>query len=104
MKNEIHALLVEMMAGDEHFVMATLVRNSCLVSSMIFNCEAWYGLTLKQVKILEESSWLPFKNTHTFDVHRAWVASHKVYHPIKETKLSQIYFRSKGNTFSKASF
>ena len=42
-----------MMAGNEHFEMATLLRNSCLVSSMIFNCEAWYGLTLKQVKILE---------------------------------------------------
>ena len=36
LKNEIYALLVEMMAGDEHFVMATLLRNSCLVSSMIF--------------------------------------------------------------------
>jgi hypothetical protein len=53
LKNKIYALLVEMMAGDEHFLMATLLRNSCLVSSMIFNCEAWYGLTLKQVKILE---------------------------------------------------
>jgi hypothetical protein len=53
LKNEINALLVEMMAGDEHFEMATLLRNSCLVSSMLFNCEAWYGLTLKQVKLLE---------------------------------------------------
>ena len=53
LKNEIHAPLMEMMAGDGHFVMATLLRNSCLVSSMIFNCESWYGLTLKQVKILE---------------------------------------------------
>ena len=50
---EIHALLVEMMAGDEHFKMGTLLRNSCLVSSMIFNCEAWYGLTLNQIKLLE---------------------------------------------------
>ena len=51
---EINALLVEMMAGDEHFEMGTLLRNSCLVSSMMFNCEAWYGLTLKQIKLLEK--------------------------------------------------
>ena len=51
---EINALLVEMMAGDEHFEMGTLLRNSCLVSSMIFNCEALYGLTLKQIKLLEK--------------------------------------------------
>ena len=51
--NEISALLVEIMAGSEHFELATLLRNSCLVSSMIFNCEAWYKLTLKQIKLLE---------------------------------------------------
>ena len=52
--NDITALLVEMMAGAEHFEMATLLRNSCLVSSMLFNCEAWYGLTIKQTKVLEK--------------------------------------------------
>ena len=43
-----------MMAGNEHFEMSTLLRNSCLVSSLVFNCEAWYGLSLKQVKVLEK--------------------------------------------------
>ena len=52
--NEINALLVEIMAGSEHFEIATLLRNSCIVSSMIFNCEAWYKLTLKHVKLLEK--------------------------------------------------
>ena len=52
--NDIHALLVEIMAGAAHFEMATLLRNSCLVSSMLFNCEAWYGLTIKQTKVLEK--------------------------------------------------
>ena len=42
------------MAGSDHFEMSTLLRNSCLVSSMIFNCEAWYGVTLKQIKLLEK--------------------------------------------------
>ena len=45
--NDITALLVEMVAGAENYEMATLLRNSCLVSSMLFNCEAWYGLTTK---------------------------------------------------------
>ena len=43
-----------MMAGNEHIEMSTLLRNSCLVSSLVFNCEAWYGLSLKQVKVLEK--------------------------------------------------
>ena len=47
-------ILVEFMAGKEHFELATILRNSCLVSSLVFNCEAWYGLTLKQVKVLEK--------------------------------------------------
>ena len=52
--NDIIVLLVEIMAGNENFEMATLLRNSCLVSSMVFNCEAWYRLTIKQIKILEK--------------------------------------------------
>ena len=52
--NEISALLVEIMKGSKHFELATVeIRNSCLVISMIFNCEAWYKLTLKQIKLLE---------------------------------------------------
>ena len=52
--NDINALLVEIMAGKEHFELATILRNSCLVRSLIFNCEAWYRLTLKQIKLLEK--------------------------------------------------
>ena len=51
---DINALLVEIMAGRQHFELATLLRSSCLVSSLIFNCEAWYALTLKQIKVLEK--------------------------------------------------
>ena len=82
LKNEIYALLVEMMAGDGHFVMATLLRNSCLVSSMIFNCESWYGLTLKQVKILEREDENPMRKvlgcpsktpTHSMCLELGWL-------------------------------
>ena len=52
--NDINALLVEMMAGNDNFELATLLRNSCLVSSLLFYCEAWYGLTLKHIKVLEK--------------------------------------------------
>ena len=44
---EISAMLVEAMLGKDHFEIAMLVRNAILVSSHIFNCEAWYGLTKK---------------------------------------------------------
>ena len=52
--NEINALLVEIMAGSEHFELATLLRHSCLVSSVIFlYFEAWYKLKPKKNKLLE---------------------------------------------------
>ena len=52
--NDKNVILVEIMAGKEHFELATILRNSCLVRSLIFNCEAWYRLTLKQIKLLEK--------------------------------------------------
>ena len=51
---EISAMLVEAMLGKEHFEIAMLVRNAILVSSLIFNCEAWYGLNKKEVDTLEK--------------------------------------------------
>ena len=51
---EINAMLVELMLGGHHFEVAMLVRNSCLISSLLVNCEAWYGLTKKDEKTLEK--------------------------------------------------
>ena len=51
---EISTMLVEAMLGKEHVETAMLVRNAILVSSLIFNCEAWYGLTKKEVEVLEK--------------------------------------------------
>ena len=105
--NDIIVLLVEIMAGNENFEMATLLRNSCLVSSMVFNCEAWYRLTIKQIKILEKVDEktdekgvrLPFKNTHSSYVTRAWMASIKIHNSIKATKLFEVYFGPKRKVF-----
>ena len=54
--NGQNTLLVEIMAGKEYFIIGILLRNSCLVSSMVFNCEAWYGLSIKQIKLLEKEA------------------------------------------------
>ena len=43
------ALLVEIMAGKENIEIAKLLIKSCLVSSMVFNCGAWYRLTQKKL-------------------------------------------------------
>jgi hypothetical protein len=51
---EISAMLVEAMLGREHFEIAMIVRNAILISSLIFNCETWYGLTKKQIEMLEK--------------------------------------------------
>ena len=63
--NEISALLVEIMAGKEHFELSTFLRNSCLVSSLLFNCESWYDIKKKQIKCrekLDERLMLKFLN------------------------------------------
>ena len=50
---EKSAMLVEAILGREHFEIAMIVRNAILINSLIFNCEAWYGLTKKQIEMLE---------------------------------------------------
>ena len=52
--NEISAMLVEAMLGKDHFEIAMLTRNAMLVSSLIFNCETWYGLKKKEIEALEK--------------------------------------------------
>ena len=42
------------MPGKDLFEVATLLRNTILVSSLLFNSEAWYGLTNKEIKLLGE--------------------------------------------------
>ena len=51
---EISAMLVDAMLGREHFEIAMIVRNTILISSLDFNCETWYGLTKKQIEMLEK--------------------------------------------------
>ena len=50
--NELGALLVELCLGQEHFETAILLRNTALISSLIFNSEAWYDLTKNHINEL----------------------------------------------------
>ena len=38
--------------GKQYFEVGILLRNSLLVSSMLFNCEAWYNLTSAELALL----------------------------------------------------
>ena len=49
--NELSAILVELCLGQKHFETAIL-RNTILISSLIFNSEAWYGLTKNHINEL----------------------------------------------------
>ena len=51
---ELSVMIVEMMLGDHHFETALMFRNAILVNSLIYNSEAWYNLTDKEVIILEQ--------------------------------------------------
>ena len=39
--------------GKFYFEAAIILRNSLLVSSMLFNCEAWYNITNSEMELLE---------------------------------------------------
>ena len=43
-----------MMPGQDNFEIATLLKNTILVSSLLFNSEKWLGLTNKEPKLLEK--------------------------------------------------
>ena len=46
-------MLEEIPFGPNYFEMAKLFRNSLFLSSILLNCEAWYGLTMKDIEIFE---------------------------------------------------
>ena len=50
---ELNSMLTEMMLGRQNFKIGVLLRSAMLVSSLLFNCEAWYGITKKEVNLLE---------------------------------------------------
>ena len=50
---QILSILEENFYGKHHFKVAKMLRNSLLVNSMVFNSEAWYNLTQKNIKDLE---------------------------------------------------
>ena len=51
--NEIHAIIAEIMLGKDHFEVSILLRNTMLISSLLFNSEAWYNLSKKEISLLE---------------------------------------------------
>ena len=51
--NEIHAIIAEMMLGKDHFEVSILLRNTMFISSLLFNSEAWYNLSKKEITLLE---------------------------------------------------
>ena len=51
--NKILTMLDGIPFGKHYFKVGVLLRDSLLVSSMLFNCEAWYNLTSAELDLLE---------------------------------------------------
>ena len=51
--NKIFTMLDGFHFGKQYFEVGVLLRNSLLVSSMLFNSEAWYNLTETELNLLE---------------------------------------------------
>ena len=50
--NKILTMLDGIPFGKHYFKVGVLLRDSLLVSSMLFNCEAWYNLTSAELDML----------------------------------------------------
>ena len=51
--NEIMSILQEIYFGKFYFEAAVILRNSLLISRLLFNSEAWYNVTDVEMKMLE---------------------------------------------------
>ena len=51
--NKIITMLDGIPFGKHYFEVGMILRDSLLVSSMLFNCEAWYNLTSSELDLLE---------------------------------------------------
>ena len=51
--NKIITMLEGIPFGKQYFKIGTILRDSLLVSSMLFNSEAWYNVTNKELDLLE---------------------------------------------------
>ena len=51
--SRIMTLLEGIQFGRHYFEVAMILRDSLLVSNMLFNTEAWYNITLKELQLLE---------------------------------------------------
>ena len=52
--SQIIALLNDISLGSHYFKIAKALRESILINGILFNSEAWYNLTEKNIKKLEE--------------------------------------------------
>ena len=55
---QILSILDEICVGPFFFEIAMVLRNSLLVSSLLTNSEAWYGLTKQEIDTLESADLL----------------------------------------------
>ena len=51
--NNIMTILEGIPLGKQYFRIGMILRDSLLVSSMLFNSETWYNLTSKELELLE---------------------------------------------------
>ena len=61
-KNKILQMLETMQGGKYHFVIAKILRNSYLLSSILTSSEVWYGVTQNEIDKLEQVDEMLLRN------------------------------------------
>ena len=54
LQNKVIQMLETMPGGKFHFVIAKILRNSLVISSILSSSEVWYGVTTEELRQLEE--------------------------------------------------
>ena len=58
---QIFTMLGQVSLGHYHFEIALVLRDSMLVSKLVFNSEVWYNITIKQILKLEQIDEMFFR-------------------------------------------
>ena len=89
--NKILTVLDGIPLGKHYFEVGMLLRSSLLVSSMLFNCEAWYNLTNSEFDLLESID-LQFLRYPKRDVIPGAIGCKPFREIIRERRLGFLYY------------
>ena len=92
--NEIQQMLSDICLGPYLYEAFTVLRRSLFLATLLANCDAWVGLSKKNIQDLEAVDEQLLRDIFTSDLTRDRQYSHKIHPNVKKIKLSLVPFKS----------